>query len=71
MKCGREAVAYFAECFHLGKVESMFFNVAPGRHYEPYTLIEVSSDKVCAPSVTCTLLLLSYHLCSLSFCIVH
>jgi len=24
----------------------MLFNVAPGRHYQPYTLIEVPDDKV-------------------------
>jgi len=45
-KCGREAVEYFAKCFHVGKIESMFFNVASGRHYQPYSLIEVPKDQV-------------------------
>ena len=37
---------YFAECRHIGRIQSMLFNVAPGRHYQPYTLIEVPDDKV-------------------------
>jgi len=44
--CGREAVEYFAACLHLGKIESMFFNVASGRHYQPYMLTQVPEDKV-------------------------
>jgi len=44
--CGREAVEYFAKCLHIGKIRSMFFNVAAGRHYQPYTLIEEPKDKV-------------------------
>jgi len=44
--CGREAVEYFAKCLHIGKIRSMFFNIAAGRHYQPYTLIEVPKDKV-------------------------
>ena len=43
---GQEAVEYFAQCRHIGKIESLYFNVAPGSHYQPYTLIEVPRDKV-------------------------
>lgn len=43
---GRDAVEHFAKCHHLGKIESIYFNVAPSRHYQPYTLIEVPEDKV-------------------------
>ena len=44
--CGRDAVEYFAKCLHMGKIESMFFNVGPGRHYQPYKLTQVPKEKV-------------------------
>ena len=43
---GREAVQYFAKCYHTGKIEALHFNQAPSRHYQPYNLISVAKDKV-------------------------
>jgi len=43
---GREAVEHFAKCHHLGKIQFMYFNLAPSRHFHPYDVVEVSKDKV-------------------------
>lgn len=43
---GREAVEHFAKCHHLGKIEFMYFNLAPNRHFRPYDVVETSKDKV-------------------------
>ena len=43
---GRDAVKYFAACHHLGKIQSVYFNLKPSRHYNPYDLISVPKDKV-------------------------
>lgn len=45
---GREAVEYFAKCHHMGTIESMYFNFAASRHYQPYAIVEVQKDKVIA-----------------------
>lgn len=43
---GREAVQFFASCHHLGKIKSLFLNIAPNRHYRPYDLVTVPKTKV-------------------------
>ncbi|XP_060599368.1 dynein heavy chain domain-containing protein 1-like [Ruditapes philippinarum] len=43
---GREAVAYFVKCHHMGEIKSLFFNYAPSRHFTPYDLICVHKNKV-------------------------
>lgn len=43
---GREAVEHFAKCHHLGKIQFMYFNLAPNRHFRPYDVVEISKDKV-------------------------
>ncbi|XP_052095798.1 dynein heavy chain domain-containing protein 1-like isoform X11 [Mytilus californianus] len=43
---GREAVEYFAKLHHIGKIESIHFNIVPHRHYNPYDLISVQKNKV-------------------------
>ncbi|KAK2146294.1 hypothetical protein LSH36_618g01069, partial [Paralvinella palmiformis] len=35
---GREAVQYFTECYHLGKIKFLYFNIAPNIRYKPYHL---------------------------------
>jgi hypothetical protein len=60
---GREAVEHFAKCHHLGKIESMHFNVAPNRYYSPYTLVEVPADKVDLSYIRTTLLIVMHPLC--------
>ncbi|KAH9510306.1 Dynein heavy chain domain-containing protein 1 [Bulinus truncatus] len=42
---GREAVQYFACSNHMGKVKSIYLNLAPSRHYRPYDLISVPKSK--------------------------
>ncbi|ESP00380.1 hypothetical protein LOTGIDRAFT_173233 [Lottia gigantea] len=42
---GREAVIYFAKCHHIGKIESIYFNLAPSRYYRPYELISCPQNK--------------------------
>ncbi|KAK6166840.1 hypothetical protein SNE40_023452 [Patella caerulea] len=42
---GREAVEYFAKCHHIGKIESIYFNLAPSRYYRPYDLISCPQNK--------------------------
>ena len=46
---GREAVEYFAKCYHQGKIGCMYFNFASSRHYKPYHLIQVKKNKVTFP----------------------
>jgi hypothetical protein len=43
---GRQAVEYFAKLHHIGKIESIHFNIVPNRHYNPYDLISVHKNKV-------------------------
>lgn len=43
---GREAVEYFAKCHHIGKIQSIYFNIAETRHFRPYDLISVHKNKV-------------------------
>ncbi|XP_074658718.1 dynein heavy chain domain-containing protein 1-like, partial [Tubulanus polymorphus] len=46
LKTGREAVEYFMKCFHTGRIEFAYFNIAANRrHYTPYELIETSKQK--------------------------
>ncbi|KAL5006611.1 hypothetical protein ScPMuIL_015417 [Solemya velum] len=42
---GREAVEYFAKCHHTGHIKSLYFNVVPNRHYQPYELMSVAENK--------------------------
>ena len=42
----RDAVEYFAKCKHLKIAEFRYFNLAPGRHFNPYDLVEVPQDQV-------------------------
>uniref|UniRef100_A0A8W8M9M4 AAA+ ATPase domain-containing protein n=1 Tax=Magallana gigas TaxID=29159 RepID=A0A8W8M9M4_MAGGI len=42
---GREAVKYFAKCHHIGKIQSIYFNIAETRHFRPYDLISVHKNK--------------------------
>ncbi|GFR96312.1 dynein heavy chain domain-containing protein 1-like, partial [Elysia marginata] len=42
---GREAVQFFAGCHHIGKIKSLYLNLAPCRHYSPYDLITVPRNK--------------------------
>ena len=43
---GREAVQFFASCHHTRKIKSLYLNIAPNRHYQPYDLISVPKNKV-------------------------
>ena len=43
---GREAVQFFASCNHSGKIKSLYFNLAPSRHFAPYDLVSVPKAKV-------------------------
>ncbi|XP_052798483.1 dynein heavy chain domain-containing protein 1-like isoform X5 [Mya arenaria] len=43
---GRDAVAYFVKCHHLGNVRSLFFNFAPSRYFKPYDLVCVHKNDV-------------------------
>ncbi|KAK7008742.1 dynein heavy chain domain-containing protein 1, partial [Biomphalaria glabrata] len=43
---GREAVQFFAASYHMGKVKSIYLNLAPNRHYRPYDLISVPKSKI-------------------------
>lgn len=43
---GRDAVEYFAKCHHIGKIQSIYFNVADSRHFRPYDLVSVHKNKV-------------------------
>lgn len=47
---GREAVAYFVKCHHLGSIKSLCFNYAPSRYFTPYDLVCVHKNHVS----TCT-----------------
>ncbi|XP_078321875.1 dynein heavy chain domain-containing protein 1-like isoform X4 [Crassostrea virginica] len=42
---GRDAVEYFAKCHHIGKIQSIYFNVADSRHFRPYDLVSVHKNK--------------------------
>ncbi|GFO14607.1 dynein heavy chain domain-containing protein 1-like, partial [Plakobranchus ocellatus] len=42
---GREAVQFFAGCHHIGKIKSLYLNLALCRHYSPYNLITVPRNK--------------------------
>jgi len=42
----REAVAYFARLYHLGRVKHMYFNIVKQQRYNPYELIAVSRQMV-------------------------
>ena len=43
---GREAVEFFSKCYHTGKIDFMYFNIAPNRHFSPYDLIAVPKNQV-------------------------
>jgi len=42
----REAVAYFAQLYHLGKIRHMYFNIVEQQRWSPYDLIAVPKQKV-------------------------
>lgn len=43
---GREAVEYFAKLHHLGKIQSIYFNIVESRHFRPYELRSCPKNKV-------------------------
>ena len=51
---GRQAVEYFAKLHHIGKIESIHFNIVANRHYNPYDLISVHKNKVFNNVMMCT-----------------
>ena len=43
---GREAVEYFTNCLHTGKIQFLHFIEVANRRYDPYNLISVPENKV-------------------------
>ncbi|XP_019630284.1 PREDICTED: dynein heavy chain domain-containing protein 1-like [Branchiostoma belcheri] len=43
---GREAAEMFVKGKHLGKVEFVYLNLTPNRHYRPYDLVVVPKQKI-------------------------
>ena len=48
---GREAVEYFANCLHNGKIQFLHFTTAPSRRYDPYNLISIPENKVLVKNI--------------------
>ncbi|XP_066302846.1 dynein heavy chain domain-containing protein 1-like [Branchiostoma lanceolatum] len=48
---GREAAEMFVKGKHLGRVEFVYLNLTPNRHFRPYDLVVVPKQKKCSEAV--------------------